>query len=288
MQGPKAYIPGETFIDNNANLIYDEGIDTPLDTAYNKMGGLKGIEIFPGAKNQKMSSFTHLNSSDPVRGDPANEFEARNYMTGRQKLGGILDPCLPDYWGQVFGVNCATINPSFWYSGDPENYIGWLNTISSDKRILINTGPFDLIENEPVIIIVGYTIGQGSNSTNSVTVAKLQSQFVQQFYQSNFDDNLVSVEDVKTILPNEFRLEQNYPNPFNPSTKISWQSPVGSWQTLKVYDVLGNEVATFVDEYKTAGSYNVDFYASKLSSGIYFYRLQAGSFVETKKMILIK
>ncbi len=58
-------------------------------------------------------------------------------------------------------------------------------------------------------------------------------------------------------------LHQNYPNPFNPSTKISWQSPVGSWQTLKVYDVLGNEVATLVNEYRNAGSYEVEFNASK-------------------------
>ncbi|MBK6914193.1 MAG: T9SS type A sorting domain-containing protein [Ignavibacteriales bacterium] len=100
---------------------------------------------------------------------------------------------------------------------------------------------------------------------------------------------LVSVEE-ETPLPREFALEQNYPNPFNPSTKISWQSPIGSWQTLKVYDVLGNEVATLVDEEKPAGTYNVEFTIDnlQLSSGVYFYQLKAGSFVETKKMILIK
>jgi uncharacterized membrane protein len=89
-------------------------------------------------------------------------------------------------------------------------------------------------------------------------------------------------------LPFKFNLEQNYPNPFNPSTKISWQSPVGSHQTLKIYDVLGNEVATLVDEYREAGSYEVEFNASLLPSDVYFYKLQAGSFVEIKKMILIK
>jgi photosystem II stability/assembly factor-like uncharacterized protein len=87
---------------------------------------------------------------------------------------------------------------------------------------------------------------------------------------------------------NDFRLDQNYPNPFNPSTKISWQSPVAGHQTLKVYDVLGNEVATLVNEYRNAGGFEIDFNASSLSSGIYFYKLQAGDFVQTKKMILIK
>lgn len=85
-----------------------------------------------------------------------------------------------------------------------------------------------------------------------------------------------------------FKLSQNYPNPFNPSTKISWQSPVSGHQTLKVYDVLGNEVATLVDEYREAGIYEVTFDASGLPSGIYFYKLQAGEFSAVRKMILMK
>ncbi|WP_304132313.1 T9SS type A sorting domain-containing protein [Ignavibacterium album] len=89
-----------------------------------------------------------------------------------------------------------------------------------------------------------------------------------------------------------FELMQNYPNPFNPTTKISWQSPVSSHQSLKVYDVLGNEVATLVDEFREAGSYEVEFQSAvgnrQLASGVYFYRLQAGNYLETKKMILIK
>ncbi len=85
-----------------------------------------------------------------------------------------------------------------------------------------------------------------------------------------------------------FNLEQNYPNPFNPSTRISWQSPVSSHQTLKVYDILGNEVATLVNEYKPAGSYEIEFNASKISSGVYFYKLQSGGFSKVKKMILMQ
>ncbi len=98
--------------------------------------------------------------------------------------------------------------------------------------------------------------------------------------------------EVNVTAPNEFALHQNYPNPFNPTTVISWQSPVGSWQTLKVYDVLGNEVATLVDEYREAGRYKVEFQSAvgnrQLTSGIYFYQLKAGSFVETRKMMLIE
>jgi len=100
------------------------------------------------------------------------------------------------------------------------------------------------------------------------------------------------IEETNDELPKEFILHQNYPNPFNPSTKISWQSPVGSQQILKVYDVLGNEVVTLVDEFKPAGRYEVEFKSTvgslQLASGIYFYRIQAGSFVSTKKMILLR
>ncbi|MBK7378980.1 MAG: T9SS type A sorting domain-containing protein [Ignavibacteriales bacterium] len=83
-------------------------------------------------------------------------------------------------------------------------------------------------------------------------------------------------------------MSRDYKNPFNPSTKISWQSPVGSWQSLKVYDVLGNEVATLVDEYKAAGTYEVEFDAGKLSSGVYYYSLQAGGKSKSRKMTLLK
>ncbi|RKY90817.1 MAG: hypothetical protein DRQ01_08620 [Ignavibacteriae bacterium] len=92
----------------------------------------------------------------------------------------------------------------------------------------------------------------------------------------------------KEIVPDEFQLFQNYPNPFNPTTSI--QFTVGSWQNiiLKIYDVLGNEVATLVKEEKPVGNYEVKFNAAKLSSGIYFYQLRAGNYVETKKMLLLK
>ncbi|MFZ1517136.1 MAG: T9SS type A sorting domain-containing protein [Ignavibacteriaceae bacterium] len=101
----------------------------------------------------------------------------------------------------------------------------------------------------------------------------------------------ITISDVKQVgsgVPEVYSLSQNYPNPFNPSTKISWQSPVSGNQTLKVYDVLGNEVATLVNEFKNAGMYEVDFDASTLSSGVYFYQLKAGEFLETRKMVLLK
>jgi hypothetical protein len=86
----------------------------------------------------------------------------------------------------------------------------------------------------------------------------------------------------------QYSLTQNYPNPFNPSTVISYQLPAGSFVTLKVYDILGREVATLVNEVKPPGTYTVRFDASGLASGVYVYRLTAGDFVQTCKMLVIK
>ncbi len=98
---------------------------------------------------------------------------------------------------------------------------------------------------------------------------------------------ITNIENEK-IAVTDFKLEQNYPNPFNPATTIRWQSMTDGWQTLKVYDVLGNEVVTLVNEYKPAGSYEVDFNASNLSTGIYFYSIQVDDINFTRKMVLIR
>lgn len=87
---------------------------------------------------------------------------------------------------------------------------------------------------------------------------------------------------------NKFELQQNYPNPFNPTTKISYQLPVSGNVKIKVYDVLGNEVAKLVDEYKPAGSYEVEFDGKELTSGVYVYKLITGKYSATKKLVLIK
>lgn len=105
-----------------------------------------------------------------------------------------------------------------------------------------------------------------------------------------FDMNnmAVGVDDELAGLPSEFNLFQNYPNPFNPSTLIRYRIPTESNVSIKVYDALGNLITELVNEEQSAGSYRVEFNAEKLASGIYFYRIQAGSFVQTKKMILVR
>jgi hypothetical protein len=94
--------------------------------------------------------------------------------------------------------------------------------------------------------------------------------------------------DEKTDIPTEFALLQNYPNPFNPSTVISYRLPTGGNVTLKVYDILGREVAKLVDEYRQAGKYEIEFNAAGHPSGVYIYYIQTGEYVESKKLLLLK
>ncbi len=99
---------------------------------------------------------------------------------------------------------------------------------------------------------------------------------------------MTSVERFSTDLPTHFSLDQNYPNPFNPTTTISFNLPSKSFVSLKVFDIMGREIATIVSEEMSAGSYSRQWNAANMSSGIYFYRLQACSFTETKKLILLR
>lgn len=143
-------------------------------------------------------------------------------------------------------------------------------------------------------VVIGFSDGAGNTTEmqlysftdKSVSTGKYLYRLKQVDLDGTFKySNTVEVD---VNLPGTFELSQNYPNPFNPSTKISYHLPSGSDVTLKVYDIIGNEVATLVEGFKDAGSHSIEFNADNLGSGIYFYKLTAFDFVQTKKMILIK
>jgi hypothetical protein len=106
-------------------------------------------------------------------------------------------------------------------------------------------------------------------------------------YKRPLSEMITDIEDIEQ-LPTEFSLAQNYPNPFNPSTKLSYNIAQSGLVTLKIFDLLGNEIATLVNEIKPVGTYELNWNATNHPSGVYFYKLQAGSFVQTRKMILLK
>jgi hypothetical protein len=280
LTGPHSYIPGVTFIDVNGNNIYENGIDTPLDTAVNYLGPI-GIIIFPGAKNLGMNSAVYQIGGDPNLREPSNIIEARNYMYGLNRLGQGPDPCTWPYGEVRGGVPCNEVDPYFWCSGDPVANVGWISSYNRDVRGAGSAGTFTLIKDQDIEVLIGYEIDRDDTPLGGITAVRIVSDAIQTFYENNFGYPIVSVKDE---MPNAstFKLEQNYPNPFNPCTKIKFTIPtVGTSRQgrtvsvqLKVYDVLGNEIATLVNEELSPGEYEIDFSASKLSSGIYFYQLR--------------
>ena len=182
--------------------------------------------------------------------------------------------------------------------------MGWICNQNLDIRAAGTAGPFTLVIDQEVEVLIGYEIDRSTTPLGGITAVRAISDAIQDFYENNFGYPIVSVEDEQQIV-SDFKLEQNYPNPFNPSTKIKFTVPAvtlrqaqsDTWVTLKVYDILGNELATLVNAELSPGEYEVEFNATSsssfrlarnLSSGIYFYTLRTGEFIQTKKMILLK
>ena len=179
--------------------------------------------------------------------------------------------------GQNFIHNFVVRDFISYYRGDPINNVGeWSSqdTISKSFNYVVPSS-YRLDKNK----IIAYVFKDSSvYNVSDIFQAKKWDLF----------ESLILDINEQIEYPTTYLLKQNFPNPFNPSTKIIWQSPVGGYQTLKVYDVLGNEVATLINEYRNAGSYEIDFDASKLSSGVYFYQLKVGEYLQTRKMVLMK
>ncbi len=161
----------------------------------------------------------------------------------------------------------------------------------------INNSGFDIERKgfSGEFVKVGFVQGKGTVSTPSsyefsdrnLISGKYSYRLKQIDNNGNFEYYSLN-GDVVVGVPSKFDLSQNYPNPFNPSTKINFDMPKDGLVSLKIYDMLGREVATLVNEIRTAGYYTVDFNASSLSSGIYFYRINAGEFTSVKKMVVLK
>ena len=149
----------------------------------------------------------------------------------------------------------------------------------ADYRMIITAQPFTLAPGDSNTVAFGIVLGNGLSElqTNSDTMETIYKGIT-----------VGLPEEDKSAAPVSYFLAQNYPNPFNPTTKISYAIPKKSFVTIKIFDVLGKEVFQLVNQEKSAGKYEAGFDASALSSGVYFYRIQAGSFTETKKMILLR
>ena len=196
-------------------------------------------------------------------------------------------------------------NTNFPFSGDPVRRTGFVDGILSlpgDRRIQLNSGPFNMAPGDTQEVIFAQIVTSSTSRLGSVSYLKYLAKYVKDFYMNGIFAKTTDIES-GTELPTHFSLEQNYPNPFNPETTISYtisaslnpsKGGTSVHVTLKVYDVLGREVTTLVDEIKQPGKYVATFNSRhlersrKMSSGVYFYILQAGEYISSKKMVLLK
>ncbi len=190
------------------------------------------------------------------------------------------DIYLIGYTNDIVKYNLATSNSSLILSSVfPNNYYYGYGFDYTMKRHYVLDAKNFTVQGSMLILDSTSTILSNYNTG----IAPIRLLFKYNGSPSDVNDHYVI---------SSFNLEQNYPNPFNPSTRISWQSPVSGWQTLRVFDILGNEVATLVDEYKSAGNYSIDFSSNNFSSGIYIYSITINdgkkNFTLSKKMTLLK
>lgn len=212
----------------------------------------------------------------------------------------------PGFWGTTpaqlnpigDGSAYAEFNPGFTVEAVYEVYGWWVassNRCTDTPFIITHKNGIDTVSVNQVQngsqwkLIGSYQFSTDANQKIIISNAGTSGTYVvaDAIRLVSYDPATPVEEDIENI-PGDFVLYQNYPNPFNPVTKISWQSPNRSWQTVKVYDVLGNEVKTLLDEERPAGLNSVELNAAGLSSGVYFYSLIFDQTIITRSMIVLK
>ncbi|NIV95767.1 T9SS type A sorting domain-containing protein [candidate division KSB1 bacterium] len=251
-----------------------------------------------GVRNLDMTSFSvfYLESVTPAyfrSMPPFEQYESTEiwylFMNGSYflKEAVFCDPIpCPD-----------TIQVHYPFTGDPVTGSGDLERIirpPGERMIGLNTGPFTIALGDTQEVIIALVGGLGADNLFSVQVMKHHAKWARQLAEVNFELPPESEpEPEEPPLPNRFRLSQNFPNPFNPGTEIRFELPVERHVNLTIYNVLGQNIKTLVDEVKAAGSHSVtwdgtDDNGQPVPSGVYFYRFDAGIVSGTKKMILMR
>jgi hypothetical protein len=246
-----------------------------LQTTLGQITALRGVYQLTNG-NILVSNAAGLFEINPVTGDTLRQIIAGasgQYITPYDL--SIVPVELTSFFANIFDGN-VVLN---WSTATEINNSGFEIQRSRDNSNFSNLSFVDGY---------GTTSDQRSYSFTDNTVSSGIYYYRLKQIDHNGSFEYSNVIEVQVGAPDNFALEQNYPNPFNPSTMISYQLPVNGSVTLKIFDVLGNEVTTLVNEFKEAGKHSVEFDASNMGSGIYFYTMSAGNFTSSKKMILIK
>ena len=253
-----------------------------------------------------MSAFCYYASASPYSEDGFGNYDVGTsrwwkVLRGYAPLGTFADP------DQKYGMPLSPFT-RFQFHSDPvagTGNVDGLGTLDSpppgDRRMVLATGPIKLAPGQTNEVVIAFAAGNGADRLSSLTLAKTAAEQARQMFESGFRSVVTEVQkQTAGVVPARFELSQNYPNPFNPETEIRYQIPAYAGtevrgQTsevsrvrLAVYDLLGREVATLIDETLPAGRHRAIWNASGNSSGIYFLRLESGGLVETKKMVLVR
>ncbi|MBL8017031.1 MAG: T9SS type A sorting domain-containing protein, partial [Ignavibacteria bacterium] len=240
-----------------------------------------------GYKTIKASGFNvFINAAGSCLGVPSHAVNAYNYMRGMDGCGNSLRNWVAGY------------QTTFVYSGDGCTRTGWYDSTAQHSFGILNTGPFTMNSGDTQIIAYSYMITR-DGGTNLQNVCALQSisDSALKYYYNDFKTCVpIGIDPISSEIPKKYELLQNYPNPFNPMTKLKFSIPLsrgvageaGRGVLLKVYDVLGKEIAVIVNENLRPGIYEIEWDAANIPSGVYFYSLVTNEFTQTKKMVVLK
>ncbi len=283
------YNPPTLALDNSGNIyLAGTSIDSKtgndyLTIKYNSSGIQLWVKKYngPGNGNDYASSLA-VDGSDNVYvtgGSEGDCITIKYNSSGipqwiKRYIGGSPSSLAIDGSGNVYVTGSSGVYPNFDFATIKYNSTGvqqWVQNYNGPGGSDDHASSL-AVDASGNVYVTGYSFGSGSYSD----------------YATIKYSQLTGITQTSNSIPEKFSLSQNYPNPFNPKTIISYQCSMFNFVSLKIFDVLGNEVTTLVNEKQNAGTYSVEWDAGKYSSGIYFYRLQTDDFIETKKMTLIK
>ncbi|MFC2094758.1 T9SS type A sorting domain-containing protein [Bacteroidota bacterium] len=275
-------------------VFYDRRNTTGVDTDIYVVKSTDGGQSF---ENIKISESSFTPTSSVFFGDYSNiaAWDKKIYPIWSRLQGGQLsvwtaiieDTMIVPVEFTHFSASVNSGNVMLeWETSTETNNLGFeIERARQTDNSQINNLEFSLVE-----FVRGYGTTTKPHSYSYIDEELLSGVYQYRLKQIDYDGSFAysGVVELNFIAANGFKLEQNYPNPFNPSTTISYQLPKAEFVTVKIFDTIGNEVKTIVKENKPAGVHEVNFDASSLSSGIYLYRIDAGTFHQSKKMLLVK
>ncbi|MCR4417754.1 MAG: T9SS type A sorting domain-containing protein, partial [Ignavibacteria bacterium] len=241
-----------------------------------------GIASEPHLHFQIFRSNNDYSESNPFLGTPIDLSLSSNVLINNQKIFeyegmfGNNNYHYPSMPRRKFTQNQSIVVNASWDGASGANLRD--NPAGSIKKVIYNGTIGTIINPTPVVKNFGGNNYLWYNVSFGQDIGWMVAEYL----------DLLTGTEITDLVPKEFELFQNFPNPFNNITRIRWSSPIASHQSLKIYDILGNEIVTLIDEYREKGIYEIEFDASNMTSGIYYYSLRIGNFAKTKKMIVLK